>query len=88
MDTATHPLAEQLTADTSIDSNNIEQLLHRAIDTLPEKQRLVFLMRYVDDLSYQSISEILDTSVGGLKASYHHAAKKIEAFIKQHAFDY
>ena len=88
MDTATHPLAEQLTADTSIDSKDIEQLLHRAIDTLPEKQRLVFLMRYVDDLSYQSISEILDTSVGGLKASYHHAAKKIEAFIRQHAFDY
>lgn len=88
IDISTNPLAEQLTADTVINSKDIQQLLQNAVETLPEKQRLVFVMRYFDDLSYQSISEILDISTGGLKASYHHAAKKIEAYIKRHAEDY
>jgi len=57
--------------------------LQQALLTLPDKQRLVFNMKYFDDLKYEEISEILGTSVGALKASYHHAVKKIEEFIKQ-----
>jgi RNA polymerase sigma-70 factor (ECF subfamily) len=56
--------------------------LQQAILTLPEKQRLVFNMKYFDEMKYEEMSEILGTSVGALKASYHHAVKKIEEFIK------
>ena len=49
--------------------------------SLPEKQRLVFTMKYYDDMKYEEMSAILDTSVGALKASYHHAVKKIEDFL-------
>ena len=76
-------LANSIKADSYVDSEAINQLLKAAIQSLPEKQRQVFLLRYYDELSYQEMSEILETSVGGLKASYHHAAKKIEAFIKE-----
>lgn len=58
--------------------------LRRAIDTLPAKQRSVFTMRYVEDLSYEQISEITGTSVGALKASYHHAHEKVKAFLTEH----
>ncbi len=75
-------LANQLSAPDDIDGDIVQQLLQRAIDTLPEKQKLVFNMRYFEEIPYQGISEILGTSVGALKASYHHAAKKIEDFIK------
>ncbi len=57
--------------------------LEAAILTLPTKQRQVFKLRYYDELSYQDLSEILDTSEGSLKASYHHAVKKIEEYMKQ-----
>lgn len=80
--------SERLTAEVHIATNDIQQMLQRAIEQLPEKQRLVFTMRYFDDMSYQAISEILGTSQGGLKASYHHAAKKIETFIKNQAMEY
>jgi len=56
--------------------------LQQAILTLPEKQRLVFNMKYFEDLKYEEMSEILGTSVGALKASYHHAVKKIEHFFQ------
>ncbi|MEM9022947.1 MAG: RNA polymerase sigma factor, partial [Bacteroidota bacterium] len=59
----------------------IQRLLQQAIATLPPKQRLVFTMKYYDDLKYEEISQALDTSVGALKASFHHAVKKIEHFI-------
>ena len=59
----------------------LAQRLRKAIATLPEKQRLVFNMRYYDDMRYDQISEILGTSVGALKASYHLAVKKIEQFF-------
>ena len=55
-----------------------------AIKSLPEKQQLVFNLRYYDEMPYQQMSELLDTSEGALKASYHHAAKKIEEFIKSY----
>jgi len=60
----------------------IESLLYKALDTLPEKQRLVFELKYFDDLKFTEVAEITGTSVGALKASYHLASKKIEEFIK------
>lgn len=59
------------------DGDSVEAELQKAVATLPEKQRLVFNMRYYDDMKYEEISEILGTSIGALKASYHHAVKKI-----------
>lgn len=67
----------------SMDGDEIQKKLQKALLTLPEKQRLVFHMKYQDDLTYDAISEITGTSVGALKASYHHAVKKIEDFLKE-----
>ena len=75
-------IANRLTADTYFDGDAAEIRLHQALGTLPEKQRLVFNMRYFDEMSYNDISEVLDTSVGALKASYHHAVKKIEVYLR------
>ena len=68
-------------SDPYFDGDAVELKLQRAILTLPEKQRLVFNMKYFDDMKYEEISEIVGTSVGALKASYHHAVKKIEEFL-------
>jgi len=76
-----HELTNHLESDESFSGNQIQLKLQKAILTLPEKQRLVFNMKYFDDMKYAEISEILETSVGGLKASYHHAVKKIEKYI-------
>tara|TARA_R110002049_G_scaffold284681_1_gene465316 strand:+ start:250 stop:792 length:543 start_codon:yes stop_codon:yes gene_type:complete len=70
-----------LTADVYFEGDTIQLKLQKAIASLPNKQQLVFNMRYFDDLKYKDIAEILDTSEGALKASYHIAAKKIEAFL-------
>jgi RNA polymerase sigma-70 factor (ECF subfamily) len=67
--------------ETYIDGKEIQQRLLQAILKLPKKQQLIFNMRYFDELSYEQISEILGTSVGALKASYHIAVKKIEHFV-------
>lgn len=72
---------ENLKADEYFDGDEIQLKLQKAIISLPQKQQLVFNMKYFDDLKYDEISEILDTSVGALKASYHHARKKIEVFL-------
>jgi RNA polymerase sigma factor (sigma-70 family) len=64
-----------------IDGDNVQAKLLKAIETLPDKQRIVFNMRYYDEMPYEQMSEILNTSVGALKASYHHAAQKIEKFL-------
>ncbi len=64
-----------------VDGDDIQARLQRAIETLPEKQKIVFNLRYYDEMPYEQMSEILDTSVGALKASYHHAATKIEKFL-------
>lgn len=72
---------DNLKSDSYFDGNEIQIKLQKAIVTLPEKQQLVFKMKYFEDLKYEEISEILGTSVGALKASYHHAVKKIEAFV-------
>lgn len=68
-------------SDTFIDGDRLCQELRKAIATLPEKQRLVFNMRYYDEMPYEEMSSILGTSVGALKASYHLAAKKIEQYF-------
>lgn len=73
---------ERIKADEYFDGDEAQLLLQKAILTLPEKQRLVFNMRFYDDINYEQMSEILDTSVGALKASYHHASKKIEDYIR------
>jgi RNA polymerase sigma-70 factor (ECF subfamily) len=72
---------DNLKADVYFDGNEIQIKLQQAIATLPEKQQLVFKMKYFEELKYEEISEILGTSVGALKASYHHAVKKIESFL-------
>jgi RNA polymerase sigma-70 factor (ECF subfamily) len=76
-------LENQLEAEKGFDANKLEWRLQKAIQGLPEKQRIVFNLRYYDEMPYEKMSEVLDTSVGALKASYHHAVKKIEAFFKE-----
>ena len=76
-------LLDNLQADEYFDGNELQKDLQKAVNQLSEKQRLVFNMRYFDDMKYDQISDILGTSVGALKASYHHAVKKIEQFFKQ-----
>lgn len=71
-----------LESDVYFEGNEIQIKLQKAIANLPEKQQLVFKMKYFEDMKYENISEILDTSVGGLKANYHHAVKKIEEYLK------
>src|SRR5690554_4019802 len=75
-------LMENLTSDPYFDGDELQLKLQKAILKLPEKQRIVFNMKYFDDIKYEDISKILDTSVGALKASYHHAIKKVEKYIK------
>ncbi len=74
-------MASKVDHNIQLDGECIERELHKALLTLPDKQRLVFNMRYFDEMAYEQISQITGTSVGGLKASYHHAVKKIEEFI-------
>ncbi|MFY8090139.1 MAG: RNA polymerase sigma factor [Chitinophagaceae bacterium] len=75
-------LEDKIKASENFDANKLEWKLQLAIQQLPEKQRLVFNLRYYDELPYEEMSRVLETSEGALKASYHHAAKKIEDFIR------
>jgi RNA polymerase sigma-70 factor (ECF subfamily) len=75
-------LMENLTSDPYFEGDKLQLKLQQAVLQLPEKQRIVFNMKYFDEMKYEDMSRILGTSVGALKASYHHAAKKIEEFIK------
>ncbi|MFL5729517.1 MAG: RNA polymerase sigma factor [Cytophagaceae bacterium] len=74
-------LGDKLESSPIIDGDHIQLKLQKALLKLPEKQRLVFNMKYYDDMKYEEISEVLGTSVGALKASYHLAVKKIEEFL-------
>ncbi|MGV8962599.1 MAG: RNA polymerase sigma factor [Candidatus Saccharimonadaceae bacterium] len=76
-------LINQLESDKYFDGDEAQLLLQKAVVTLPEKQRLVFQMKYFSEMKYDEISEVLGTSVGALKASYHHAVKKVESFLKE-----
>lgn len=75
---------QQLKAEKDFDASKAEWKLQLAIQQLPEKQRLVFNLRYFDEMPYEEMSRVLDTSEGALKASFHHAVKKIEDFILNH----
>lgn len=76
-------LANKLKAERGFDPNKLEWRLQQAIQLLPEKQRVVFTLRYYDEMPYEEMSKVLETSAGALKASYHHAVKKVEEFLKQ-----
>lgn len=76
-------LTQKLSESSLISADEIQLKFQQALLILPDKQRLVFNMRYFDDLSYEEISKVLGTSVGALKASYHLAAKKIEEFLQK-----
>jgi RNA polymerase sigma factor (sigma-70 family) len=77
-------LENKLRAEQGFDANKLEWKLQVAIQQLPEKQRVVFSLRYYDEMPYEEMSRVLETSEGALKASYHHAVKKIEDYIKNH----
>jgi RNA polymerase sigma-70 factor (ECF subfamily) len=77
-------LSNKVKADENFDSNKLEWKLQLAIQQLPEKQRVVFTLRYYDEMPYEEMSKVLETSEGALKASYHHAVKKIEDYIINH----
>lgn len=81
IDEVNHELANHLTAGSYINGDEIQLKLQKALLTLPDKQRLVFNMKYFDDMKYDEIADVTGTSVGALKASYHLAVKKIEAFL-------
>jgi len=79
----TSKIEERIDEDTLLDGDQLQRDLMKAIQRLPSKQRTVFIMRWFDDLSYEDISEILGTSVGALKASYHFASEKIKAELEK-----
>lgn len=83
IDEVNNDLENKLTSGSYIDGDEIQMKLQKAILTLPEKQRLVFNMKYFDDMKYEEISEAIGTSVGGLKANYHLAVKKIEEYLTE-----
>jgi len=76
-------LANSLETDEYFSGDEIQKKLQKAILTLPEKQRVVFNMKYYEEIKYEDMAEILETSVGALKASYHHAVKKIEKYLDE-----
>ncbi|TFF35053.1 RNA polymerase sigma factor [Mucilaginibacter psychrotolerans] len=81
LDDVDYELADTLSSSDQFTGDQIQRKLQEAILTLPDKQRLVFNMKYFDDMKYEEMSEVLGTSVGALKASFHLAVKKIEAFV-------
>mgnify|MGYP003514098466 FL=1 len=84
IDEADKELLNKLESDTYFDGDDTQKIFLQAIHTLPEKQQIVFNLKYFKEMKYEEISEILGTSIGALKASYHHAVKKIESFLEKH----
>lgn len=84
LDESESGLGNKVVADKHFDAGKLEWKLQLAIQQLPEKQRIVFTLRYYDEMPYEEMSRVLDTSEGALKASYHHAVKKIEDYILNH----
>ena len=78
----TPSLENQLESDSFFCGDSIQRELQKAVLKLPERQRLVFNMKYFDDMKYEDIAEVLDVAVGTLKATYHNAVKKIEESLK------
>ena len=84
IDDADAALINKLESDPYFNGDETQRLFQKAILQLPEKQRIIFNLKYFQEMKYEDMSEILGTSVGALKASYHHAVKKIEDFFHQH----
>ena len=76
-------IVQKLESDSYYSGDQVQLLLQKALLTLPEKQRMVFNLKYYQEMKYEDMSEIFGTSVGALKASYHHAVKKIEKFLEE-----
>ena len=83
LDNEEHDIANSIESDVYFSGNRADALFREAVSSLPEKQRLVFNMKYFEEMKYEDISKILDTSIGALKASYHIAVKKIENYINE-----
>lgn len=84
LDAMPEGMADKVVAEKGFDASKLEWKLQLAIQQLPEKQRIVFTLRYYDEMPYDQMSQVLETSAGALKASYHHAARKIEEYILNH----
>ena len=87
LDSSSERLIKKIDDDPYFNGDALQRELHKAVQRLPEKQRLVFNMRYFDELKYEEIAEITGTSVGALKASYHHAYNKIKADLEEKFID-
>ena len=74
----------RLESDAYFDGDETQKIFLKAVKELPEKQQIVFNLKYFKEMKYEDMSEILGTSIGALKASYHHAVKKIESFLEKH----
>ncbi len=79
-----HFFSQKLVAQKDFNPNTIEWKLQKAVQSLPERQKLVFNLRYYDEMPYDEMARVLETSAGALKASYHHAVKKVEAALLKH----
>ncbi len=84
LDSSEFILAKKIDEDVSLNGDRLQRELHKAILKLPEKQRIVFNLRYFDEMKYEDMAEITGTSVGALKASYHHAYNKVKEEIQKH----
>ena len=87
LDSASEVFCRKIDEDPHFNGDHLQRELHKAIQRLPEKQRIVFSLRYFDELKYKEISEITGTSIGALKASYHHAYNKIKAELEEKTLD-
>lgn len=83
LDSVSNILSQKIDEDPYFNGDEIQRVLHKAMNKLPEKQRIVFSLRYFDEMKYEDISEITGTSTGALKASYHHAYNKIKKDIEE-----
>ena len=86
-DSPTERMIKKIDEDPYFNGDALQRELHKAIQRLPEKQKLVFNLRYFDEMKYEDIAEITGTSVGALKASYHHAYNKIKAELEEKLID-
>lgn len=84
IDEAEIEMMNQLESDTYFDGDETQKIFLQAVKQLPNKQQMIFNLKYFKEMKYEEISEILGTSIGALKASYHHAVKKIESFLEKH----
>ncbi len=83
IDDAAADLVHKLESDSFFEGDKVQLALQKALLTLPEKQRMVFNLKYYQEMKYEEMSDVLGTSVGALKASYHHAVKKIEKYLEE-----